>query len=95
MFMTIISYSTVSFKDRGERFTADALLDNKDVEVAKIHYISGENSCLQKTTPPAQNKQHATITNTSTGTPTTVEPSQTAIAPSENYSYVTITAVRT
>ncbi|TMW49782.1 hypothetical protein DOY81_005139 [Sarcophaga bullata] len=85
-----------SLKDRGERFNDD----KKDKEIAKIHYISGENSCIQ-TSPPAPpppttatvNSTHSNIIGNTNTTSTTTEPTPAAIAPSENYSYVTLTAV--
>ncbi|XP_065369634.1 sprouty-related, EVH1 domain-containing protein 1 [Calliphora vicina] len=77
--------SHVSLKDRGERFNDD----KKDKEIAKIHYISGENSCMQ-TPPPGNVNTTNTISNNTT---TSTEATPAAIAPSENYSYVTLTAV--
>ena len=83
-----------SLKDRGERFNDD----KKDKEIAKIHYISGENSCIQ-TSPPAPpttatvNSTHSNIIGNTNTTSTTTESTPAAIAPSENYSYVTLTAV--
>ncbi|XP_058979562.1 sprouty-related, EVH1 domain-containing protein 1-like [Musca domestica] len=93
------SENSHSFKDRGERYT-ESSQDKNDKEVAKIHYISGENSCLQTTpslpsmTSSAQNKTTSMV-NTHTTTSTTVTTVETSpvIAPSENYSYVTLTAV--
>lgn len=95
-------YFTASFIDRGERF-AESTQEKNDKDVAKIHYISGENSCLQTTqsltmTTTAQNNVSVTATSvdatTTATTTTTVETTSPAIAPSENYSYVTLTAVR-
>ncbi|XP_075165506.1 sprouty-related protein with EVH-1 domain [Haematobia irritans] len=88
--------SQTSFKDRGERYT-DGTQDASEKEVAKIHYISGENTCLQNTQLPltstATAQMNVPVTTAAATTTTANVETSPVIAPSENYSYVTLTAV--